>query len=82
MRISEVSELTNTSASTIRAYEKWGLITLPQRQRNGYRVYEVYHVTQVKIVRLLFGGFLNRRLRKMTYQIDNAMKVRDHELCM
>ena len=82
MRISEVSELTNTPASTIRAYEKWGLITPPQRQSNGYRVYETYHVTQVQIVRLLFGGFLNRRLRKITYQIDNAMKVRDQELCI
>lgn len=46
MRISEVSELTNTPASTIRAYEKWGVITPPQRQSNGYRVYEIYHVTQ------------------------------------
>lgn len=82
MKISEISELTNTPASTIRAYEKWGLITLPQRQSNRYRVYEAYHVTQVQIVRLLFGGFLNCRLRKITYQIDNAMKVRDQKLCM
>ena len=37
MKISEISELTNTPASTIRAYEKWGLITPPQRQSNGYR---------------------------------------------
>lgn len=82
MKISEISELTNTPTSTIRAYEKWGLITPPQRQSNGYRVYETYHVTQVQIVRLLFGGFLNRRLRKITYQIDNAMKVRNQKMCM
>lgn len=82
MKISEISRLTNTPTSTIRAYEKWGLITPPKRQSNGYRVYETYHVTQVQIVRLLFGGFLNRRLRKITYQIDNAMKIRDQKMCM
>ena len=37
---------TGTNLSTIRYYEEIGLITLPQRAANGYRIYDSGHVTR------------------------------------
>lgn len=80
MRISSVSKLSNTPVSTIRAYEKWGMISPVERLENGYRVFEQYHVTQIKIIRLLFGEYLNKHLRKLTMQIIYASVARDRKL--
>lgn len=82
MLISELSSLTNTPLSTIRAYEKWNFISSAVRQENGYRTFDFYHVTQVKIVRLLFGGFLNKRLRALSLNVVRASVERNIPKCM
>ena len=81
MRISSVSRLTDTPVSTIRAYETWGLLTPPRRLENGYREFEAYHIAQVKIIRLIFGGFLNKRLRALSMKVLHASAAQDWEVC-
>lgn len=51
MKIGELASLTETDIDTIRYYEKVGVMPLPTRQANGYRVYGETHVTRLNFVR-------------------------------
>lgn len=58
MNSKELSELTNTPISTIRYYEKIGLIPLPTRHENNYRDYAENYVTRLQLIKYLSGlGF-------------------------
>lgn len=50
MNISQVSEVTALSAKSIRLYEDKGIISVPNRAVNGYRVYGEKHITELNIV--------------------------------
>lgn len=47
----DVANIIGIHANTVRFYEKIGLITKPQRQSNGYRVYSDLHIEQCRLVR-------------------------------
>ena len=57
---------TGTNLSTIRYYEEIGLITLPQRAANGYRIYDSGHVTQLVLV---------RRCRELGFSLDQTRSL-------
>lgn len=58
MNSKELSELTNTPISTIRYYEKIGLIPLPTRHENNYRDCAENYVTRLQLIKYLSGlGF-------------------------
>lgn len=46
-RVAEAARLAGVSASTLRLWEKEGLI-VPDRSENGHRQYDADHVTQLK----------------------------------
>ena len=50
MLIGELAELSGTSAKTIRYYEGIGLLPPPERESNGYRVYESDSLTLLRFV--------------------------------
>lgn len=63
MRIGELARLTETSARSLRYYEREGLIT-PRRQDNGYRDYDDYLVDRVLQIRGLLDAGLPTRIIK------------------
>ena len=50
MKIGELSKLTGVSTSTIRFYEKHGLIPTVTRRRNGYRSYDDLAVSRLQTI--------------------------------
>lgn len=71
-QIGELSRITKVKAGTIRFYESCGFLEPAERLPNGYRVFNVRHIYQVRICRLVFGGFVNKRLRKISLGILEA----------
>lgn len=76
-QIGELSELTGVKAGTIRFYEKSGFLEAVERLPNRYRVYNGHHVYQVRVCRLVFGGFVNRRLRRASLKVIEAARSWD-----
>lgn len=52
-RTLEVAKIMGIHPNTVRFYEKWGLITKPVREKNGYRIYTDGDIRQLKIIRVL-----------------------------
>ena len=50
MRIGQLADLLGIQTQTIRFYEKKGLLPLPARSYNGYRVYTEKHYKRLKFV--------------------------------
>lgn len=74
MKIGNLSKLTGVKASTIRFYEKCGFLEPAKRLPNGYRVFCKRHVFQIRVCRLVFGGFVNKRLRKISRGVLQASR--------
>ena len=71
-RIGELAGLTGVKAGTIRFYEKCGFIGPVERASNGYRIYHERNVFQLRVCRLVFGGFVNKRLRRESLKVLDA----------
>ena len=71
-RIGELSRLTGVKAGTIRFYEKCGFIGPVERASNGYRIYHERNIFQLRVCRLVFGGFVNKRLRRESLKVLDA----------
>lgn len=71
-QIGELSRITGVKAGTIRFYESCGFLEPAERLPNRYRVFNIRHIYQVHICRLVFGGFVNKRLRKISLGILEA----------
>lgn len=77
--IKEVSAKTGVKAGTIRFYEKLGYLEPVSRMTNQYRVFNEHHIYQIQVCSLVFGGFVNTRLRKISMHIIAAAKGWDLE---
>lgn len=53
-RTSEVAKIVGLHPNTIRRYEEWELIPIPDRGENGYRIFTDYHIETIKIARTAF----------------------------
>lgn len=71
-RIGELSQLTGVKAGTIRFYEQCGFVGPVERTSNNYRLYHRRHIYQIRVCRLVFGGFVNRRLRRESRKVLDA----------
>lgn len=71
-RIGELARITGVKAGTIRFYEKCGYVGPVGRSANNYRIYDERHIFQVRVCRLVFGGFVNRRLRRESLKVLDA----------
>lgn len=74
MKIGELSQVTGVKPGTIRFYEKLGFIEPAQRLPNNYRIFTTRHIYQVRICQMVFGGFINKRLRKVSLGIVEASR--------
>lgn len=76
-KVGELAKATGVKEGTIRFYEKCGFLETVERLPNGYRIYTDRHLYQVTVCRLVFGGFVNKRLRKSSMQLIEAAKEWD-----
>lgn len=73
-QIKEMTRKTGVKAGTIRFYEKLGFLEPVERRPNQYRSFNEHHIYQVRICSLVFGGFVNTRLRRISMDIIAAAK--------
>lgn len=78
-QIKEIAAKTGVKAGTVRFYEKCGFLETVERMPNKYRVFNERHVYQIRVCSLVFGGFVNTRLRKISMDIIVAAKDWDLE---
>lgn len=70
-RTSEVAQMMGIHPNTVRFYEKWGLITKPVREANGYRIYTDADIRQLKIIRVLrCANYSLEAIRRMMQQLS------------
>ena len=82
-RTSEVAKMMGIHPNTVRFYEKWGLITKPVREKNGYRVFTDLHICQIQIARLGFEiEILQNGLRKEIVQDILHGEVHESQLSL
>lgn len=55
MTIKELAKATGLPVSTIRYYEKKGLLTAPKRQANNYRDYDKASINRLYLIKYLSG---------------------------
>ncbi len=69
-KTSEVAKIIGIHPNTVRLYEELGLISKPERQKNGYRVFTDFHIEQFKLARIAFSiEVLQNGLRKKVVSI-------------
>ena len=72
---SQAAKILQVHPNTVRWYEANGYISPPRRTKSGYRKFDSRHITQLRIVRIIFGGlFTNRIIRNSAFAISAAMK--------
>jgi DNA-binding transcriptional MerR regulator len=75
MKIGELAERTGIPASTIRYYEKEGLLPKAQRGANGYRVYQDSALERLDLIQLGQNlGFSLEAIRTVTGLQGDALK--------
>ena len=79
MKIGEIAEKTNTPASTIRYYEKEGLLPEARRTASGYRYYEQTTIEQIHQIKL--AQYLGFQLNELN-SFRSLQGPLDHDLVM
>ncbi|NOU87308.1 MerR family transcriptional regulator [Paenibacillus sp. LMG 31460] len=53
----EIAKELEISTSALRHYESWGVVPLPERAKNGYRLYTKVHLAYFRCLRAMIPGF-------------------------
>lgn len=79
----EVAAIIGIHPNTVRLYEEWGLISKPERQKNGYRIFTDLHIRQIQIARTAFQiEILQSGLRKKIVEMVKTAAKGDFEKAM
>lgn len=77
-KTSEIARLTGIHPNTVRLYEALQLIPEAERKANGYRVFNDFHLEQIKLARIaLKVEVLQNGLRKKAIEIIKASAQKD-----
>ncbi len=72
-KTAEVAAAIGIHPNTVRLYEDWGLISKPDRQENGYRIFTDLHIRQIRLARTAFQiEVLQNGLRKKIIEVVKA----------
>lgn len=71
--IKKVSEMMNVPSSTLRYYERIGLLTDVQRDKNGLRLYTKQHLTRIEGIKCFKDGGLPLGKICEFYQYDDDL---------
>ncbi|MFA9465105.1 MAG: MerR family transcriptional regulator [Velocimicrobium sp.] len=73
MNIKALSKLSDTPISTIRYYERCGLLPIPNRLANNYRDYDELAVQYLNFIRYMNGlGFSLHRTKEVIHHIEDG----------
>lgn len=79
-RVSEVASIIGLHPNTVRLYEDWGLITKPERQPNGYRIYTDLHIAEFRLARVALDvEVLQNGLRQKIIGVIKTTATRDFD---
>ncbi|MBP1968352.1 DNA-binding transcriptional MerR regulator [Virgibacillus natechei] len=53
----DIAKSLNITTSALRHYEAWGIVPIPERALNGYRLYTEKHVAYFRCIRAMYPGF-------------------------
>ena len=76
MKIGELSKVSEVPASTIRFYEKQGLLPITRRNQNGYRVYDQEILERIQFIKL--AQMLGFKLHELPTLMRNGENL-DHD---
>ena len=74
----KISKICNCPNEAVRHYERIGLLSKPQRSRNGYRVYTEAQLMELQII--VFAkrmGFTNQEIRDLLILLNEKQSSRD-----
>ena len=49
-KTSQIAAIAGIHPNTVRLYEEWGMISKPERQKNGYRIFTDLHVMKLGLL--------------------------------
>lgn len=77
--IGQIAKLLEVNKETIRYYENFGLLPLPERKSNGYKIYTKRHMEVMEIILIIkdSGFTLNEIKNIITIQEENANSQND-----
>lgn len=79
-KTAEVASIIGIHPNTVRFYEEWGLITKPEREENGYRIFTDLHMQQIRLARMAFQiEVLQNGLRKKIVDVVKACAACDFD---
>ncbi len=74
MNSKKLSELTQTPISTIRYYEKIGLVPPPNRKNNNYRDYGENYITRIQLINYLTNlNFKLNEIKSFLHDLELGM---------
>lgn len=80
MTIKELAQTTGLPISTIRYYEKKGLLIAPKRQANNYRDYDKASINRLYLIKYLSGlGMTLEDIRHFLGQLAKKQLDKDKE---
>ena len=75
MKIGQLAKAVGCHVETVRYYEKKGMLSEPPRTRNGYRIYTLQHLRQLRLIRRARNlGFTQEQVKnliRLAYDVDN-----------
>lgn len=77
--ISQIAKMVGVNKETIRYYEKFGLLPLPERKSNGYKIYTQLHIEMMEIILTVkdSGFTLNEIKDFISIQEENEISKND-----
>lgn len=79
-KTAEVAAIVGIHPNTVRLYEEWGIISKPERQENGYRIFTDLHILQIKLARTAFQiEILQNGLRKKIVEMVKISATGDFD---
>jgi len=77
-RTTEIAMAVGVHPNTVRMYEQWGFLPPVKRSPNGYRIYSLFHLEQMRLARMaLHGGWPGGRIRKSALELVRCSAARD-----
>ena len=71
----EIAKILQIHSNTIRWYDDAGLISPAHRTKSGYRRFDKYHLLQLRILRVIFGGkYSNKNIRNFAFTVLTALR--------
>lgn len=77
--ISQIAKMVGVKKETIRYYEKFGLLPLPERKSNGYKIYTKRHIEIMEIILIVKdSGFTLKEIKDfISIQEENEISQND-----